>query len=51
MYDNNKSGFVNEIDATHQISNCNKFTGSGPYNITINDIDVGGTCDLKHSST
>ena len=51
MYDNNKSGFVNEIDATYQISNCNKFTGSGPYNIRINNFDVGGTCDLKHSST
>ena len=43
MYVSNSN--VNEIDATYQISNCNKFTGSGPYNIRINELDVDGNCN------
>lgn len=43
MY-NTRSGYVTEIDATNQKPNCNKFTGSGPYNIRINNFDVDGNC-------
>ena len=45
MYVSNSN--VNEIDASFKKTNCNKFTGSGPYNIRINNFDVDNTCDVK----
>ena len=44
MYVSNDSN-VNEIGPnTYNKQNCNKFTGSGPYNISIFNFDVNGNC-------
>lgn len=44
-------GSYNGVNEIHVISsgqtNCNKFTGSGPYNIRINTLDANNECKLK----
>ena len=43
MYESNTG--VNEIyEISSGQTNCNKFTGSGPYNIRINTLDANNEC-------
>ena len=44
---NEKSENINVIDDSQEITDCNKFTGSGMYDVKINDINHGNNCALK----
>lgn len=57
-YSSNFSGIYNEdsdkinvIDSTSIISGCNKFTGSGMYNVTIGSLNSNNQCAIKQSQT
>lgn len=48
---NEKSENINVIDDSQEKNDCNKFTGSGMYDVKINNINVDNICALKDSSS
>lgn len=48
---NEKPENINVIDDSQEITNCNKFTGSGMYNVEIQNINYNNNCAYKDSSS
>lgn len=44
---NEDSDKINEIDGNGKIDGCNKFTGSGMYNVTIGSLNSNNQCAIK----